>query len=226
MSLDAAYQTTELSSGERCATCSRELPRKSLGSNGRRLVVAEIEMTAWVNEDIEGVFCGPCYRRWYSAEFAEIQEQVEQLPDNPFAQQVIRALVRRGGVISFTEQEKQAKVWADLDLTEYEQSFHWKTRRDVFIESLPKPLRCELCLRSQSWNGTRHVDLKWNVHHRSYERKGAELDSDLALLCSLCHLVVHKPYLEKAQLHFSRVFRDREDAVRVVYELLPHFGWG
>jgi len=55
----------------------------------------------------------------------------------------------------------------------------WKVRRARHLLSYGK--QCEACHRTQ--------DIE--VHHRTYDRMGSELDSDLAVLCDACHQSVH-----------------------------------
>jgi 5-methylcytosine-specific restriction endonuclease McrA len=63
----------------------------------------------------------------------------------------------------------------------------------------------EVYLRSEHWLRTRHAALKradhrcqvcngdqaLDVHHRTYERLGAELPGDLTVLCRDCHALFH-----------------------------------
>ena len=62
----------------------------------------------------------------------------------------------------------------------YLRSPWWRARRAETIA-----LRggcCEVCWRP---------DVKLEAHHLTYERLGAELDTDLAVLCRACHAAVH-----------------------------------
>ena len=56
----------------------------------------------------------------------------------------------------------------------------WKARRAKHLLTYGK--RCEACHRTQDIH----------VHHRTYERLGSELDTDLAVLCEVCHNQVHQ----------------------------------
>lgn len=62
----------------------------------------------------------------------------------------------------------------------YLRSNHWeRVRRDWRISGRPK--RCEVC-----------GDREYQLHHRTYERLGAELLSDLQALCERCHSLHHQ----------------------------------
>lgn len=62
----------------------------------------------------------------------------------------------------------------------YLRSSAWRVRRDA---ALARALsRCQVC------NG----DQGLNVHHRTYERIGRELESDLTVLCRSCHELFHE----------------------------------
>ena len=68
----------------RCAWCGRELPR--CDSTG------EIQ-PAWLHDELEGVWCRACYWRWYYDEFGEEAVRViRDLPVNPLAEEVVKAL--------------------------------------------------------------------------------------------------------------------------------------
>ncbi len=63
---------------------------------------------------------------------------------------------------------------------EYLQSDEWKEKR--FIALCVAGNRCQVC--------NYHAGLQ--VHHRTYERLGFELASDLVVLCEACHEIFHK----------------------------------
>lgn len=74
--------------------------------------------------------------------------------------------------------------WRHQDLRtmpyqEYLQTDHWKTVRNQAREAAGH--RCQLC------NSPHYL----HVHHRTYERRGAELPSDLIVLCAPCHSKFH-----------------------------------
>jgi 5-methylcytosine-specific restriction endonuclease McrA len=64
---------------------------------------------------------------------------------------------------------------------QYLQTPHWKRMREDELRAAGR--RCQLCNR-----GSRILD----VHHRTYERRGEELDEDLIVLCRECHDNFHK----------------------------------
>jgi len=66
-----------------------------------------------------------------------------------------------------------------LPYIEYLQTPHWIKLRDEHLKR--SKYHCQICNK----NG------KLNVHHRTYERKGEELYSDLITLCENCHNLFH-----------------------------------
>lgn len=65
---------------------------------------------------------------------------------------------------------------------EYLKTDHWRQRRIDIYRICDR--KCQLCGKS--------LDLPdANVHHKTYDHVGNELDSDLVLLCQECHKKVH-----------------------------------
>lgn len=62
---------------------------------------------------------------------------------------------------------------------EYLKTEHWRQTRDAALRR--SGYSCQLC----SAQGELHV------HHRTYVRRGRELDSDLIVLCAGCHEIFH-----------------------------------
>lgn len=62
----------------------------------------------------------------------------------------------------------------------YISSDAWRRRRAQYFASHKR--RCWLC------RGKQHIEL----HHRTYERMGHELDEDLVALCRDCHAALHR----------------------------------
>lgn len=56
----------------------------------------------------------------------------------------------------------------------------WKDKAKLAVERAGG--RCQLC----------YSDKKLIIHHRTCERLGCELDSDLTVLCSSCHAVFYR----------------------------------
>jgi len=84
---------------------------------------------------------------------------------------------------------------------EYLRSEHWRTVRQGALERADH--RCQVC------NGDKHLD----VHHRTYERLGAELDHDLTVLCRTCHSVFHdRKRNPKKPAKSKRPSQSRDDA--------------
>lgn len=73
----------------------------------------------------------------------------------------------------------QVKVLRAMPYTEYLLTDHWKNLRQQKLKSAK--FRCELCFSPNSLQ----------VHHKTYERRGAELLTDLIVLCRPCHARHH-----------------------------------
>ena len=81
--------------------------------------------------------------------------------------------VLREGVVSV-----QRQWWPSY--AEYLATAWWRQRRAQHLEAIGH--RCQLC------NATGALD----VHHRTYERLGAEASADLLALCRTCHERFHQ----------------------------------
>jgi hypothetical protein len=69
--------------------------------------------------------------------------------------------------------EREAERRAEYEA--YIQSDEWRRRRAVAIRKAGE--RCQVCNRGG----------RLEVHHRTYERFGAEMEDDLVVLCGDCH---------------------------------------
>lgn len=72
---------------------------------------------------------------------------------------------------------------ADLRTMPYDaylQTDHWAEQRWAALERAA--WRCQVC------NAPRQL----HVHHRTYKRRGAELERDLVVLCGDCHVLFHE----------------------------------
>lgn len=62
----------------------------------------------------------------------------------------------------------------------YIHSKKWERRREAYFDAFERA--CHIC----------GATTKVQLHHKTYERMGAELDSDLVPLCSMHHRELHK----------------------------------
>lgn len=70
-------------------------------------------------------------------------------------------------------------VLHNMPYTMFLKTRYWQNRRNTSLELAGH--KCQLCNASQSLQ----------VHHRTYERRGYEKDSDLIVLCKSCHQLFH-----------------------------------
>ena len=66
--------------------------------------------------------------------------------------------------------------------SEYLLSKHWKAKRKHIFEI--RNHVCEICKKK--------LTTRFEVHHKTYERIGDELEEDLQLLCHKCHVELHR----------------------------------
>jgi len=95
-----------------------------------------------------------------------------------------------------TLSDEEIRVLKALPYRVYLQSSWWFSRRNKALRDAG--YRCNRC----------EVKRDLEVHHRSYQRLGAELDSDLEVVCRGCHLGHH---VNKAQVGiglYARVVSD------------------
>lgn len=107
-------------------------------------------------------------------------------------QRIIRKLEKRGLVLRIMDDQHHRSeirvLWRQRTTVpgsyqDYLASDHWQETR---ARALDRAMwRCQVCNtpRSQSI---------LDVHHRTYERLGAELPEDLAVLCRECHSLFHE----------------------------------
>ena len=76
-----------------------------------------------------------------------------------------------------------------LRYEDYLQSLSWIKKAHQFKHDHPSCFRCG--------------GVGQNVHHKTYERIGTELQSDLVVLCRDCHQLVHT-YVQSLPLHKRR----------------------
>lgn len=126
-------------------------------------------------------------------------------------------------------QDDDVFLLQDLKATEYDkylQSGHWRE-----LSSETKRLadyRCQIC--------NSPYDL--NVHHRTYQRRGHEFQSDLICLCHKCHELFHnrekianilaldigEDYFERLQQEIKRRTNAEISLLRIVDALQRFYG--
>jgi hypothetical protein len=71
------------------------------------------------------------------------------------------------------------KHFVGLPYPEYLQTPHWQEVREAALKAAD--YRCQVCYSPD----------KVQVHHRTYDRRGRELPSDVTVLCDTCHGLYH-----------------------------------
>ena len=91
----------------------------------------------------------------------------------------------KGAVVSACDRS----VLADLPYQEYLKTDHWKRLRSIAVKAaeIDGVAHCALC--DAVSDGPNAVTM--HVHHKTYERRGAELPGDLIVLCASCHAKFH-----------------------------------
>jgi 5-methylcytosine-specific restriction endonuclease McrA len=85
------------------------------------------------------------------------------------------------GLINPRTEASATRSRAPSDYEEYLLAPYWKHRRGEKLRTVG--YRCQVC-------NSRSPPL--DVHHRTYDRLGKELDEDLTVLCRNCHSNFHK----------------------------------
>ncbi len=103
-----------------------------------------------------------------------------EIPDVALGQD--ERLVKPDGVCSAHQviDQKRIKELRKMPYQEYLATAEWRKRRRKMVNLFDG--RCQLCNEGGVLN----------VHHRTYERLGCELDADLIVLCRKCHGIYHK----------------------------------
>jgi len=87
---------------------------------------------------------------------------------------------RRYVEADYADHIKPHNPLATMPYDEYLQTQEWQQHRRRALERAGH--KCQLC-------GAR--DVPFHVHHNTYDNRGAELDSDLIVLCAPCHEWYH-----------------------------------
>jgi hypothetical protein len=96
------------------------------------------------------------------------------------ATQAIKLVIaQRGGIRFPLVGIDRGSELATMPYPEYLETLEWQARRKAMLAHADH--RCQVCNR----------DSRLNVHHRTYERRGMELPSDLIVLCEDCHGLYH-----------------------------------
>jgi len=85
-------------------------------------------------------------------------------------------------------QQRERKL-RTMPYREYLQTPEWQERRKAALKRAG--YKCQVCNRSR----------QLHTHHRTYERRGAELARDLIVLCDECHALYHGKGLLPAHEH-------------------------
>ena len=83
--------------------------------------------------------------------------------------------------MSRTEANDRLAELRAMPYNDYLQSPEWRERRKQALDWARNA--CQLC----------NADKALHVHHRTYDRLGAELPADLTVLCEKCHKRFHGP---------------------------------
>jgi hypothetical protein len=90
-----------------------------------------------------------------------------------------------------------------MNYYEYLKTPEWKQKRLKVLEYWSG--RCILC----------NSDQRVTVHHRTYERLGNELITDLVPLCEVCHTKLHLTIIQSRQVTLQQVQNTRAAGLKV-----------
>jgi len=116
------------------------------------------------------VLCKPCWKALQDERHAEYEVRDREYQ--------LRAEAYRASIEA--QQNARLNQLRTMPYREYLQTDEWRNRRQRHLESVGH--RCQVC------NAGRVI---LDVHHRTYERRGNELYTDLIVLCRTCHDIFH-----------------------------------
>jgi hypothetical protein len=115
------------------------------------------------------------------ATYALLGEDAPSDTPNPTSPVLEKPVVERDSGVGERTAPLGSHELRALPYKEYLQTPHWKHLRQDKVRAAGH--RCQLCNRGS---------VTFNVHHRTYDRLGEELDEDLTVLCSDCHNKFHE----------------------------------
>jgi hypothetical protein len=83
--------------------------------------------------------------------------------------------------LAWQAREREQERLRSMPYREYLTTDHWRRLRDAALRRAH--FKCQVCNAG---------DVRLNVHHRTYERRGSERADDLVVLCEPCHLLFHE----------------------------------
>lgn len=87
--------------------------------------------------------------------------------------------------LAYLDVKTRQKALRAMPYRDYLKTDHWQATKKQAIAGAG--YQCQRC--GQKYEP--HERWNFNVHHRTYENRGAELDEDLEVLCRACHAREH-----------------------------------
>lgn len=124
------------------------------------------------------------YSDWFNGQLSATLEQITHEPYAHYVLDLHFACIyqkenRFNDRIPNGGNPKPVVINSKADYQNYLQSDHWKQTRKAALERSHH--RCQICNSPE----------RLQVHHRTYDRLGAELPEDLTVLCANCHHLFH-----------------------------------
>lgn len=92
--------------------------------------------------------------------------------------------------MNLAERDRKLAELGFSTYAEYLESPHWKSLRALYFKKVQPPEVCNRC-RVLFWASELVYGSQLNLHHKTYERLGAEEFSDLEPVCRRCHELEH-----------------------------------
>jgi 5-methylcytosine-specific restriction endonuclease McrA len=137
----------------------------------------------WINPDAINDFRSPVSLMWLGYMIGTYQGHIWVAVPPKFRDEGIAVALKtwNGVGIVFNSDPCDAlctlirKHFIGLPYAEYLLTPHWQEVREVALKTADN--RCQIC----------YSPVNVQVHHRTYDRRGHELPSDVTVLCAACH---------------------------------------
>jgi hypothetical protein len=164
---------------------STEFPRPVLisGTQDYDWIELELDRTTAVARVVRWAVASTTDKATISSVFSLLDWAAQSFSaaDNYLAQHMTEEVINYNemtGCSWFDDTTRHVVRWMPYD--RYLKTFHWQVKREDALDHAGG--RCQVCNAANSLQ----------VHHRTYERRGAELPEDLIVLCRSCHETFHK----------------------------------
>jgi hypothetical protein len=117
---------------------------------------------------------------WVGRRIKVFLQRTTKISSQERIRRFVRSVTHAGVDVQHEIGQSRADVLRTMPYAAYRQTDWWQAKRREALEVAGN--RCQVCNAAESLD----------VHHRTYERRGAELPGDLIVLCRQCHELFHR----------------------------------